>query len=108
MEHTNNLFCEESLESGELYLFHESDSSCPAESSLWGVVDCCDKGSVVLESYTLDQRFFVLWGDLPPTYRHCRLATRGELRDYAYNIALYESGANAEVRSNLQSFEKIR
>ena len=98
MEQIGNLNCDRPLESGELYLFHVSDPSCPPNESLWGVLDFVDGERLVLESYTLDQRCFVLWRTLPEAYRYCRRATREELRDYTYNIALYESAVNAEVR----------
>lgn len=81
---------DETFESGELYLFHKSDSRCPSEESLWGVFDRLDHGRILLESGTLDFEKFELWYPLPPEYLFCRLASRNELRDYTYNIAAYE------------------
>lgn len=97
MESTDSLICNQPLESGELYLFHSEDPLCPPESSLWGVFDHVEKDGVMLESYSLDLRSFGLWGVLPKSCHYCRLATRGELRDYTYNIALYESAKRAGV-----------
>lgn len=79
------------LESDELYLFHPSDPLCPAESSLWGLYDRSEEGVIYLEHSTTDQRHFQLWRRLPKHYRYCRLATRSELRDYMYNLGIWDS-----------------
>lgn len=81
----------EDLESDELYLFHPSDALCPAESSLWGFYDRSEDGVTYLEHSTTDQRHFQLWRKLPDHYRYCRLATRSELRDYMYNLGIWDS-----------------
>ena len=68
-------FCE-----GEVYLFHKSDSHCPADSSLWGTFNRYDGDGVHLEILTTDCAFFRYWRLLPASYRYCRLATREEER----------------------------
>ena len=65
------------FEKGELYLFHATDASC--------------KSHILLEtSCGAELRHFVLNGLLPSDYRFCRLATRDELRDYYFALALCE------------------
>lgn len=81
----------ENLEPAELYLFHPSDSQCPSESSLWGLYDRCEEGVIYLEHSTTDQRHFQLWRRLPGHYLYCRLATRSELRDYMYNLGIWDT-----------------
>ena len=76
---------------GELYLFHATDPQCPAESSLWGVYDRSEDGTVYLEHSTTDNLHFRMWKPLPEHYRYCRLATRRELRDYMYNLGIFDS-----------------
>ena len=78
------------LTAGELYLFHADDAQCPAESSLWGVFDKREAEQIVLESSSRDLRSFSLWQQLPTDYRYSRVATRSELRDYSYNLAVWE------------------
>lgn len=79
------------FEKGELYLFHATDASCPPDSSLWGCVHEFDKSHILLEtSCGAELRHFVLNGLLPSDYRFCRLATRDELRDYYFALALCE------------------
>lgn len=68
-------FCE-----GEVYLFHKSDSHCPADSSLWGTFNRYDEDGVHLEILTTDCAFFRYWRLLPASYRYCRLATHEEER----------------------------
>ncbi len=70
------------METGELYLFHTSDATCPAATSLWGVIDREHNGLIYLESSSRNLRDFRLWHPLPHGYRHHRLASRSELRDY--------------------------
>jgi len=79
------------FETGELYLFHPSDPKCNPDSSTWGIVDCIRNGTVHLESSTTDLRTFKHWHRLPEGNKHCRLASRPELRDYIANIIMYES-----------------
>ena len=80
---------------GELYLFHPTDPLCPAESSLWGVYDKIEDGIIYLEHSTTDGRHFRLWEELPERYRYCRLATRLELRDYMYNLGIFEGSCHS-------------
>lgn len=75
---------------GDLYLFHHSDPKCPAEESLWGMYDKQCGEVIHLESSSLDLHLFHLWHTLPPYYHYVRLATRAELRDYMFNLALSE------------------
>lgn len=57
-------FCE-----GEVYLFHKSDSHCPADSSLWGTFNRYDEDGVHLEILTTDCAFFRYWRLLPASHR---------------------------------------
>lgn len=82
---------EKCLEVGELYLFHDSDPTCPAEGSLWGVLQESDCQRIKLESSSLDGHLFRLGGDLPTLYRYHRQASRSELRDYMYLLGHYEA-----------------
>ncbi len=81
---------DDAFESGELYLFHPTDPSCPASESLWGLFDKAAEGRLFLESSSSDLLCFDLWHPLPAEYRYGRLATRAELRDYAFALAAYE------------------
>lgn len=81
----------EALTTGELYLFHADDARCPSESSLWGIFDKREDQQIRLESSSRDLCTFHLWQSLPPIYRFSRQATRSELRDYIYNLAVWES-----------------
>ncbi|MBP3356613.1 MAG: hypothetical protein J6K95_05585 [Rikenellaceae bacterium] len=78
---------------GELYLFHPSDPACPDASSLWGMFGTRDlRGTLRLESASADLFRFRFGVELAPReYPFCRLASRDELRDYCYNLAVYES-----------------
>ena len=83
------------FEAGEVYLFHQSDAACPAESSLWGIVAGRCKSRIQLESSCdAELHDFVLYGLLPSEYRYYRLATRAELHDYVYALALCERRRN--------------
>lgn len=75
---------------GELYLFHESNPHCPSSESLWGIFDGIVGKQIYLESATRDQLTYHLWRPLSATFRYVRRATRQELRDYSYNLALWE------------------
>ena len=76
--------------SGELYLFHPTDRSCSARGSLFGIFDKIADDILYLESSSSDLIHFRLWHRLPSDYRYCRHASRTELRDYIFNLALYE------------------
>ena len=81
------------FESGELYLFHPTDPSCLASESLWGLFDKAAEGRLFLESSSSDLLCFDLWHPLPAEYRYGRLATRAELRDYAFSLACAQDTA---------------
>ena len=76
--------------SGELYLFHPTDRSCSARGSLFGIFDKIADDILYLESSSSDLIHFRLWHRLPSGYRYCRHASRTELRDYIFDLALYE------------------
>ena len=76
---------------GDLYLFHFSNPHCPPATSLWGFYNRTTDGVIYLEHSTLDLRYFRLWHKLPKRYHYYRLATRDELRDYMYSLAIGDS-----------------
>ena len=76
---------------GDVYLFNKRDPNCPSDSSLWGVFDKCDGGSVYLESSSRDRNVFTAWCRLPDGYRYCRLSTRAEMRQYIFDQTWHES-----------------
>ena len=75
---------------GDVYLFNKRNPSCPSDSSLWGVFDKCDGGSVYLESSSRDRNVFTAWCRLPDGYRYCRLSTRAEMRQYIFDQTWHE------------------
>ena len=82
--------CKESSQKfivGEAYLFRSDN-----DSTIIGIFEKYQNGSVILESatYTNDFRKFFLNKTLPSNYRLWRRAFRKELRDYMYNLAVYE------------------
>lgn len=77
--------------SGELYLFHPSDRSCPARGGLFGIFDKIADGILYLESSSGDLQEFDFWHALSLPYGYCRLSTRTELRDYMSGLILYET-----------------
>ena len=76
---------------GDLYLFHSSNPHCPPATSLWGFHNKTTNGVIYLEHSTLDLRHFRLWHNLSKRYHYYRLATRDELRDYMYSLAIWDS-----------------
>lgn len=78
------------LQTGDLYLFHSDDVTCPSSGSLWGIVDKVADDIVYLESYSSDLSHFILWRSLPAGFRYSRRASRTELRDYMANLAWFE------------------
>lgn len=79
--------CLMNFECGEVYLFSIDDPACPPENSLWGMFGhISDTGSVWLEAATSDLICFRVGYELPPHFKFCRLASRGELRDFAFNM----------------------
>ena len=75
---------------GDLYLFHTDNPLCPPEESLWGFYDMTSMDNIYLEHSTIDHNHFKLSHKLPKRYRFYRLATRSELRDYMYNLGVWE------------------
>ncbi len=72
---------------GELYLFaHHAEPN----RQLWAVFSEWEQGCVVAESATEDFRSFNHWVRLAPVWCYRRMATRAELRDYSYALAVYE------------------
>ncbi len=72
---------------GDLYLFHSRNPHCPPAT----FHNKTTNGVIYLEHSTLDLLHFRLWHKLPKRYRYYRLATRDELRDYMYSLAIWES-----------------
>ena len=72
---------------GEAYLFR-----CHRKPTIIGIFDKGQDGRIFLESatYTSNYREFVLYQPLPLRYKLWRKAYRSELRDYMYNLAVYE------------------
>ena len=72
---------------GEAYLFR-----CHHNPTIIGIFDKYQEGRIYLESatYMSNYREFVLYKTLPSKYRFWRKAYRAELRDYMYNLAVYE------------------
>lgn len=89
---------EQRLIPGELYLFHRTDRSCPADSSLFGVFDREDAEAIYLESSSSDFSHFQMWHQLPEDYRYSRLASRSELRDYIFNLTCFERRRERNAR----------
>ena len=72
---------------GEVYLFR-----CRHNPTIIGIFDKYQEGKIILESatYTDNYRAFILSKKLPSGYEFWRKAYRAELRDYMYNLAVYE------------------
>lgn len=104
MERVGDLIYRNAFEVGELYLFSDGESHAEGEGVLWGVFDTIERGCVMLESSSRDGYNFALWRSLPEEYRFCRLATRNELRDYFFNLALHEGSISAAERRNSMNF----
>ncbi len=75
---------------GEVYLFHRTDPECPADGSLYGIIDKETSDAIHLESSSSDLQTFRHWYRLAEDYRYCRMASRSELRDYIFNLACDE------------------
>lgn len=84
---------------GDVYLFHPDDPRCPAAESLWGVFDKRTDGTIRLESSSRDLLHFRKWHLLSEEYRHCRCATRAELRDYMASLLWFESHSTPADRA---------
>ena len=90
MKKRNHFPDHQNLLTGELYLFHPADHTCPAIGSLFGIFDKSDSSIIYLESSSWDFIHFRLWHRLPDDYCCCRRASRRELRDYIFNLASFE------------------
>jgi len=76
---------------GELYIFSTSEHWAKNDPLLWGIFDeQTPDGRIMLEASTRDFMNFILWKHLPPEYLYCRLATRAELRDFIFNISVWQ------------------
>ena len=74
-------------QAGELYLFaHHTEP----HRQLWAILADVERDGVVAESATEDFRSFDRWVRLAPVWHYRRMATRDELRDYSYALAVYE------------------
>ena len=82
------------FEIGEIYLFHKTDPDCPDDDALWAVFGGRDANGIMLESCTDNLIDFTLRCRLPADYRHCRLASRSEVREYAVALAMFEIERN--------------
>ncbi len=89
------------FEVGDVYLFHTDDPACPADSSLWAVFDKRVGDRVFLNSVTDDLMYFDTGYRLPLHYRYCRIATKAELRDFAFALRRFE-GKRVETMPNLR------
>lgn len=78
------------LQTGELYLFTPTTDNDRGSLNLWAIFAEYVDGGVWLETATNDFKHFSHWSRLPEGWRCCRRATRDELRDYAYDLAIYE------------------
>ena len=80
---------------GEAYLFR-----CRRNPTIIGIFDKYQEGRIYLESatYTSNYREFVLYKALPSKYRFWRKAYRAELRDYMYNLAMYENHSSSKSK----------
>lgn len=92
----DNLLTPESIadvcfEVGELYLFHPSDPTCPADESLWGMGVSWTGCKLLFESASRDLTHFHYWQQEPLTILYYRKSDRGELRDYCYNMARFDA-----------------
>ena len=83
------------FEIGEIYLFHKTDPECPDDNdALWAVFGDRDANGIMLESCTDNLIDFALRCRLPADYRHCRLASRSEVREYAVALGMFEIERN--------------
>ena len=81
---------EQELQTGELYLFTPTTDSDRESLMMWAIfAEYADEG-VWLETATNDFKHFSHWSCLPEGWRCYRRATRDELRDYAYSLAIFE------------------
>lgn len=77
---------------GELYIFSPNDQWTKTDPLLWGIFDKrTPDGQICLEAFTKDFINFNLWMPLPEEYAFCRLATRSELRDFVFNMSIWQT-----------------
>ena len=81
---------EQELQTGELYLFTPIGDNDRESQNMWAIFAEYADGGVWLETATNDFKHFSHWSRLPEGWRCYRRATRDELRDYAYALAIFE------------------
>ena len=81
---------EQELQTGELYLFTPIGDNDRESQKMWAIFAEYADGGVWLETATNDFKHFSHWSRLPEGWRCYRRATRDELRDYAYSLAIFE------------------
>ncbi|MBQ1205263.1 MAG: hypothetical protein IIX66_05165 [Alistipes sp.] len=81
---------EQELQTGELYLFTPIGDNDRESQKMWAIFAEYVDGGVWLETATNDFKHFRHWSCLPEGWRCYRRATRDELRDYAYSLAIFE------------------
>ena len=81
---------ERELQTGELYLFTPIGDNDRESQKMWAIFAEYVDGGVWLETATNDFKHFRHWSCLPEGWRCYRRATRDELRDYAYSLAIFE------------------
>ena len=81
---------EQELQTGELYLFTPIGDNDRESQKMWAIFAESTAGGVWLETATNDFKHFSHWSRLPEGWRCGRLATRDELRDYAFALAIFE------------------
>lgn len=78
------LIKESNFQAGELYYFC---SEPDVATGIWGLFDCYDsEGRLRLEVWSCDFASFCAGMIVSQQYVYTRLATRDELRDFAYNM----------------------
>lgn len=81
---------ERELQTGELYLFTPIGDNDRESQKMWAIFAESAACGVWLETATTDFKNFRHWSCLPEGWCCCRRATRDELRDYAYSLAIFE------------------
>lgn len=75
---------------GELYLFLSVVRRGTPEENLWAIFADRTERGLHFESSTSNFADFRRWHDLPSEYEYARPATRDELRDYTYGLAVFD------------------
>lgn len=81
---------------GELYLFSSSNSCNEGDDLMWGVFDKIVENRIYMESLSSNMSDFDLWCELPDKYKHYRLTTRRELRDYIMGLTYSQCASHDE------------